>query len=413
MAKFWAKLCAVATLAATLAGVSIVPAAALPLEEARHLLQRTGFGALPSEIARLAPLDRAASVELLLAETRDSPTLPPPAFLAEPWPRYRDFPDMREEERQPFIQARRDELQTLKAWWYAEMIATPSPLAERMTLFWHNHFVSNFEGVGFNVHRIWDQHALFRREATGSFETLLREILRDPIMLRYLDNHTNRKSRPNENLARELLELFTLGEGNYTELDVKETARALTGRTLDRSKDFGYQFVRGIHDESSKRILGVRADDGDDVARILLAHKRTAEFIAEKLWREFVSSDPAPAAEIAAVADAIRANGYQIKPGLRRLFLSEAFWAPANRGTLIKSPVAMIVGAYRDLALPIVDLQALPVHGRRLGQDLFEPPNVKGWPGGSLWITPASLVARYDVLGRLLDTRSQIGRAHV
>jgi uncharacterized protein (DUF1800 family) len=259
MAKFWAKLCAVATLAATLAGVSIVPAAALPLEEARHLLQRTGFGALPSEIARLAPLDRAASVELLLAETRDSPTLPPPAFLAEPWPRYRDFPDMREEERQPFIQARRDELQTLKAWWYAEMIATPSPLAERMTLFWHNHFVSNFEGVGFNVHRIWDQHALFRREATGSFETLLREILRDPIMLRYLDNHTNRKSRPNENLARELLELFTLGEGNYTELDVKETARALTGRTLDRSKDFGYQFVRGIHDESSKRILGVRA----------------------------------------------------------------------------------------------------------------------------------------------------------
>jgi uncharacterized protein (DUF1800 family) len=408
MAKFWAKLCAVATLAAMLAGVSIVPAAALPLEEARHLLQRTGFGALPSEIARLAPLDRAASVELLLAETRDSPTLPPPAFLAEPWPRYRDFPDMREEERQPFIQARRDELQTLKAWWYAEMIATPSPLAERMTLFWHNHFVSNFEGVGFNVHRIWDQHALFRREATGSFETLLREILRDPIMLRYLDNHTNRKSRPNENLARELLELFTLGEGNYTELDVKETARALTGRTLDRSKDFGYQFVRGIHDESSKRILGVRADDGDDVARILLAHKRTAEFIAEKLWREFVSSDPAPAAEIAAVADAIRANGYQIKPGLRRLFLSEAFWAPANRGTLIKSPVAMIVGAYRDLALPIVDLQALPVHGRRLGQDLFEPPNVKGWPGGSLWITPASLVARYDVLGRLLDTRSLV-----
>ncbi len=404
MAKFWAKLC----IAATLVAASSLPAAALPLDEARHLLQRTGFGASPAELAKLAPLDRAASVDLLLAETRRSPTLPPPAFLAEPWPRYRDFPDMREEQRQPFIQARRDELQTLKAWWYAEMIATPSPLTERMTLFWHNHFVSNFDGVGFNVHRIFDQHALFRREATGSFDTLLREILRDPIMLRYLDNNTNRKGRPNENLARELLELFTLGEGHYTEFDIKETARALTGRTIDRSKDYAYQFVRGIHDESSKRIFGVRADDGDDVARILLAQKRTAEFIAEKLWREFVSTEPPPSAEIAAVADAIRASGYQIKPGLRRLFLSEAFWAPANRGNLIKSPVAMIVGAYRDLGLPVVDLQALPVHGRRLGQDLFEPPNVKGWPGGSLWITPASLVARYDILGRLLDTRSLV-----
>jgi len=404
MAKFWAKLC----IAATLAAVASLPAAALPLDEARHLLQRTGFGASPADIAKLAPLDRAAAIDRLLAETRNSPTLPPPGFLAEPWPRYRDFPDMREEQRQPFIQARRDEMQTLKAWWYAEMIATPSPLTERMALFWHNHFVSNFEGVGFNVHRIWNQHALFRREATGSFETLLREILRDPIMLRYLDNHTNRKGRPNENLARELLELFTLGEGNYAEADIKETARALTGRTIERTSDFGYRFVQGMHDESSKRIFGVRADDGDDVARILLAQKRTAEFVAEKLWREFVSTETPPDAEIAAVADAIRTSGYQIKPGLRRLFLSDAFWAPANRGTLIKSPVAMIVGAYRDLGLPVVDLQALPVHGRRLGQDLFEPPNVKGWPGGSLWITPASLVARYDILGRLLDTRSLV-----
>ena len=408
MAKFWAKLCRAATVAAALAVALSLPAVALPPDEARHLLQRTGFGASPTDIAKLGPLDRATAVDRLLAETRKTPTLSAPAFLAEQWPRYRDFPDMREEQRQPFIQARREELQTLKSWWYAEMIATPSPLTERMTLFWHNHFVSNFDGVGFNVHRIWNQHSLLRREATGNFETLLREILRDPIMLRYLDNHTNRKSRPNENLARELLELFTLGEGNYTEFDIKETARALTGRTIDRSKDFDYQFVRGIHDESSKRIFGIRADDGDDVARILLAQKRTAEFIAEKLWREFVSSEPPPTAEIAAVADAIRTNGYQIKPGLRRLFLSDAFWAPANRGNLVKSPVAMIVGAYRDLGLPVVDLQALPVHGRRLGQDLFEPPNVKGWPGGTLWITPASLVARYDILGRLLDTRSLV-----
>ena len=402
MARFWASLCFSATLLAAFA------AQALPADEARHLLQRSGFGAAPGDVAKLLPLSREQAVDALLAETRAAPSVPPPAFLAAAWPRYRDFPDMTEEQRQPFIQARREELQTLKAWWYAEMIATPSPLTERMALFWHNHFVSSFEGVGFNVHRIYNQNALFRREAAGSFSVLLAEILRDPIMLRYLDNHTNRKGRPNENLARELLELFTLGEGNYAEADIKEIARALTGRTIARQTDFGYVFVQGMHDDSRKSFLGTRGDNGDDVVRTLLAQKRTAEFVAEKMWREFVSNEPPPPGEIAAVAAALRDGGYAIKPALRRLFLSDAFWAPAARGTLVKAPVVMIAGLYRELGLPIVDLQALPVHGRRLGQDLFEPPNVKGWPGGNLWITPASLVARYDVLARLLDTRSLV-----
>jgi uncharacterized protein (DUF1800 family) len=402
MARFWASLCFSATLLASLA------AQALPADDARHLLQRSGIGAAPADIAKLAGLTREQAVDRLLAETRTVPSVPPPAFLGEAWPRYRDFPDMKEEQRQPFIQARREELQTLKAWWYAEMIATPSPLTERMTLFWHNHFVSAFEGVGFNVHRVYSQNILFRREATGSFSTLLADILRDPIMLRYLDNHTNRKGRPNENLARELLELFTLGEGNYAEADIKEIARALTGRTINRQSDFGYIFVQGMHDESRKSFLGTRGDNGDDVVRVLLAHKRTAEFVAEKMWREFVSSEPPPPGEIAAVAAALRDSGYQIKPALRRVFLADAFWAPMNRGALVKAPVVMIAGLYRELGLPIVDLQALPVHGRRLGQDLFEPPNVKGWPGGMLWITPASLVARYDVITRLLDTRSLV-----
>jgi len=402
MARFWAGLCFSATLLASIGAV------ALPADEARHLLQRSGFGAAPADIARLLPLSREQAVDALLAETRTAPSVPPPAFLAAAWPRYRDFPDMKQEQRQPFIQARREELQTLKAWWYAEMIATPSPLTERMALFWHNHFVSSFEGVGFNVHRVYNQNALFRREAAGSFSVLLAEILRDPILLRYLDNHTNRKGRPNENLARELLELFTLGEGHYAETDIKEIARALTGRTIARQTDFGYAFVQSMHDESRKSFLGTRGDNGDDVVRALLAHKRTAEFVAEKMWREFVSPEPPPPAEIAAVAAALRDGGYAVKPALRRLFLSDAFWAPASRGALVKAPVVLIAGVYRELSLPIVDLQALPVHGRRLGQDLFEPPNVKGWPGGNLWITPASLVQRYDVLTRLLDTRGLV-----
>ncbi|MBI3503323.1 MAG: DUF1800 family protein [Proteobacteria bacterium] len=403
MRKFWALIGIFATLT-----VAVAPANALTPDDARHLLTRTGFGASASEIAELAPLDRAAAIDRILARTRTEPVLPRPNFLSQPWPPYRDFPSMTEQQRQAFNQARRDELQQLKAWWYAEMIATPSPLTERMTLFWHNHFVSAYEAVGQNVHRMWDQNALFRREATGSFVNLLYAILRDPVMLRYLNNETNRKGRPNENLARELLELFTLGEGHYTEADIKEIARALTGRTIERTTDFGFRFVGGMHDEGGKQFLDTYGLNGDDVARVLLEQKRTAQFVVEKMWREFVSPELPAAADIERVAAVLRDQRYELKPALRALFLTDAFWASANRGTMIKSPVTLIVGAHRDLGLPVVDLAALPVHGRRLGQDLFEPPNVKGWPGGAAWITPASLVARYDVLARLVANRGLV-----
>jgi uncharacterized protein (DUF1800 family) len=410
MARIWASLGFLATL------VFAAPTAALSLDEARHLLSRTGYGASAAEIAELAPLSREQAVDLLLRRTRTEPVVPPPEFLARAWPPYRDFPSMTQEQRDHFIQARRAELQQMKAWWYAEMIATPSPLTERMTLFWHNHFVSAFEAVGHNVHRLWDQNKLFRREATGSFAVLVYETLRDPVMLRYLDNNSNRRGRPNENLARELLELFALGEGHYTEADIKEIARALTGRTAERTTDFGFRFVAGMHDDGFKQFLGRRgAFGGDDVARIVLEQPRAAEFVAEKLWREFVSPAAPPRAEIERVAAALRDARFQIKPALRALFLSESFWASSNRGTIVKSPTTLIVGLHRDLGLPVVDLQALPVYGRRLGQDLFEPPNVKGWPGDALWITPALLVNRHDVLTRLLANRdlvpAQRGRA--
>ncbi|MBL8833359.1 MAG: DUF1800 family protein, partial [Rhodospirillales bacterium] len=195
MRNFWARIGICATL--LLAATGLAPDAhALSPEDARHLLVRTGFGATPVEIAELGPLDRPAAVDRLLAHMQRTPVLPRPTFLSQTWPPYRDMPSMSEEQRQAFIQARRDEMQQLKAWWYAEMIATRTPLTERMTLFWHNHFVSAFEGVGYNVHRMWDQNALFRREASGNFATLLYAMLADPILLRYLDNQTNRKGRP-------------------------------------------------------------------------------------------------------------------------------------------------------------------------------------------------------------------------
>jgi Protein of unknown function (DUF1800) len=266
---------------------------ALSPEEARHLLARSGFGAAPSEIEELA---REQAVDLLLSRMRRAPVLPRPAFLDAPWPPYRDMhARMSQGERDAFIQARRAELQQLKAWWYAEMISTPSPLTERMALFWHNHFVSAFEGVGQNVHRMWDQNALFRAEAGGSFARLLQASLSDPVLLRYLDAHRNVKGRPNENLARELLELFTLGEGHYVEADIREIARALTGLGLDPASDWGFRFNQGSHDPGSKRFLGEAGSGAADVVRVLLARARTADFLAAKLWREFGGAEADPA----------------------------------------------------------------------------------------------------------------------
>lgn len=409
MAIFWARIGFLATLLTTLANAG--GALALSPDDARHLLVRTGFGASPAEIAELGPFDRARAVDRILSGMRADPVTPHPTFLDRTWPPYHDMPSMTEPQRQAFIQARREDMQRLKAWWYAEMIATPSPLTERMTLFWHNHFVSAFEAVGYNVHRMWEQNEMFRREAGGNFARLLHAVLRDPVMLRYLDNSTNRKGRPNENLARELLELFTLGEGHYTERDIKEIARALTGLTIDRASDWGFRYLPAIHDDGGKDFLGTSGLGVDDVERAILAQPRTAQFIVEKLWRDFVSPAlPAPS-EIERIASAMRSARYEIKPALRALLLSDTFWSPSDRGTMVKSPVELIVGAHRDLGLPVVDLAALPVHGKRLGQDIFEPPNVKGWPGGTTWITPASLVARYDVLTRLLDSRGLVAPA--
>ncbi|MFO0295270.1 MAG: DUF1800 family protein [Rhodospirillales bacterium] len=378
--------------------------------EARHLLVRTGFGAEPPAIAALVGVERGAAVDRMLAKTRRDASLAPPRFLSEAWPAYRDLPSMDQEQRDAFIQARRGELQELKTWWLMEMIATPSPLTERMTLFWHNHFVSAFEGAGNNVHRMWNQNALFRRESTGNFAALLRAILADPAMLRYLDAATNRKGRPNENLARELLELFTLGEGNYGEQDIREIARALTGLGVDRATNWDFRFYPGQHEAGPKRFLGTVGDDAEGVVRAILAQQRTAEFVVEKLWREFVSPRPDPA-EVMRIAAVLRGSAYDIASALRALLVSDAFWDRRNRGTLIKSPAVLIAGIHRDLGLPLVDPSALAVHTRKLGQDLFEPPNVKGWPGGEAWITPASLVARSDVLSRLLDNRGLVGPA--
>lgn len=268
-----------------------------------------------------------------------------------------------------------------------------------MTLFWHGHFATSIAKVG-DARLMYAQNALFRSESLGSFGTLLHAVTRDPAMLIWLDGARNRRGAPNENYAREVMELFTLGVGQYTQDDVVDAARAFTGPGVDRESG---QFVYRprLHDNGEKTVLGRTGNlDANGAVDAILAQPRTARFIVGKLWREFVSPTP-DGAEVATIADRFRASHYDIKVALRSLLLSDAFWAPANRGTLVKSPVELVVGTLRALDLEPRNPRAEAGATARMGEVLFAPPNVRGWPGGDAWITSSTLLARKEYLLRI------------
>jgi uncharacterized protein (DUF1800 family) len=337
-------------------------ATAMGFDEARHLLSRATFGATPAEIRAVAAMDYDTAVDRLLAR-RDGDALTRPPIWLE--------------------QGREEQARALCLWWIEEMLATDQPLVERMTLFWHNHFTSSLDKVPAPALR--GQNELFRRAAFGNFARLLKAVAGDPAMLIYLDGAQSFALEPNENFARELLELFTLGEGHYSEADVRSAARA---------------FAR---DSGRKTFLGQTGYfDGDGILSIVLGHPRTAERVCGKLWREFVSLTPDPA-EIARLAEILRTGGYEMKPVLRAIFRSPAFRDPANRGTLIKSPVDLLVGSVHLLGLPVPDKTPIALMLQGLGQLPFYPPNVKGWPGGESWITSYTLLLRQQVLRRMIE----------
>ena len=374
-------------------------AAPIGYEGARHLLNRTGFGATDAEVREYAPLERNQAVERLLAATRREASLQPPAFVDAPFEPYYRFKQMSAEERKAALRKRVEEGFELRAWWMREMISTASPLTERMTLFWHGHFATSQQKVR-ATQLMYRQNALLRREALGNFATLLHAVAKDPAMLVYLDNAGNRMQAPNENFAREVMELFTLGEGRYNEQDVKEAARAFTGWSLDR--DTGeFTFRRMWHDYGTKTVLGKSGNfDGDAVLDVFLARPEAAEFIAGKLWREFVSREP-DAREVARWAAAFRDARYELKPLMKAILTSQAFWAADNRGALIKSPVDLVVGTLRTFEIHPVDLRPAVFAAAALGQNPFSPPNVKGWPGGEAWITSSTLLGRKQWLDRV------------
>jgi uncharacterized protein (DUF1800 family) len=397
-------------------------ASAFDYWQAHHLLNRAGFGGTPSQVRALTNLGLEKAVDYVVNYDRQ----PYPTARADSFDRHIMTPPTQEQqqamrqarrtgdelaleryqnERQERERADRRQMQDIQKWWLTRLIETPRPLEEKMTLFWHGHFATGYRTIEDSYH-MFVQNELFRRMAVGNFRELTHAIVRDPAMIRYLDNNQNRRQAPNENLARELMELFTLGEGHdYTETDIKEAARALTGFTYD---DDEFIFRRQMHDDGPKQILGrTGAFDGADLVDIIFSRDIASEFITWKLYRFFVNDLPGTPGEnaqgfILKLARLLREERYELKPVLRTLFMSEHFYDEANVASQIKSPVQLIVQAVRSLRTPVRQLGVLLGAADLMGQNIFFPPSVKGWDGGRSWINTSTLFVRQNILVYLL-----------
>jgi uncharacterized protein (DUF1800 family) len=375
-------------------------------ERAAHLLRRAGLGGSAEEIDRIVGFGFPAAVDYLVDFHKTPQTDPDyrPSRAAQPRRMRKSLEDLPEErQREVREQLRvmtRVQLQEYRAWWVRRMVVTARPLEEKLTLFWHGHFTSGAEEVK-SSRLIIEQNQLLRRHAAGRFGQLLRAICRDRAMLSYLNGASNRKDHPNENFARELLELFTLGEGHYTEKDVTEAARAFTGWGFDED---AFRFRRGQHDFGEKTFLGRTGNfDGDDIVDIILEQPAAADHIAEALVGFFVADEP-PSPLIERIAAVLRASDFDIREAMRAIFKSREFYSPAAMHARIKSPPEFVVGAVKSLEIPPddCDFWTLARAIGETGQELFQPPNVKGWDGGPAWITSATLVGRERFVSALL-----------
>jgi uncharacterized protein (DUF1800 family) len=375
---------------------------------AAHLLNRAGFGGPPAEVDWLASLTPAQAVSHFVDYEEVTVSLAGPDW-AKPDPeraeRYRAAQQASPEERQKILREAqrtvRGQMMELRNWWLQRMVSGPRPLQERLTLFWHGHFATSIEKVR-DPYLMWRQNDLFRRHAMGNWLELLVEVARDPAMLVWLDQAQSRKEHPNENFAREVMELFALGEGHYTEKDVTEAARALTGWSYDRRDQ---EFIERpfAHDRGVKTIFGRSGNfNGEDFLEMVVAQPQAARFITARIW-DFFAGKPPSEQVTAALAEVFRGAGNTFKPMLQTMFLSEEFYSASIIRNQVKSPVQWLVGSVRVLERPLPGPLICFGLMRNLGQELFAPPNVKGWDGGLSWITTNTLLARYNEAATLVQ----------
>ena len=373
-------------------------------ERVQLLLWRAGFGATPAQVDTATAKGYIQAVEDML----NYPDAPADAPSLPPWPITPSVflgPDEKADYTKSVVatqRARNDARsagnQILLAWWADRLRTSLTPLQENLTLFWHNHFATSLDKVDRPAYML-GQNQLLRQMGAGKFADLLIAVSKDPAMLIWLDGQTNIKVHPNENWAREVMELFTLGIGNYTEQDVREGARASTGWTL--SYDGKVAFNPQRFDSGMKTILGQSGNfNMDDFSRLLANMPQTAQRIVQKLFRWFVGDDPADS-DLAPMLDAWNQTGGEIRSVLRALFTSDAFTPERATSAHIKNPAAWTVGILRGLSVDITGLQLVGLMGAQ-DMTIFRPPNVGGWPSGAAWISPSNQVSRFNLAGGLV-----------
>ncbi len=361
----------------------------------QHLMWRAGFGPAVEQLADLSQYSPKQFYKALVKASEKKPEYIDVAdnYLKGLLMGIEDAGRMQRkelpaEDRKQVQQKNREGIRNLNMYWMYEMVNSAAQLREKIAFFWHGHFACR------NLNIFYQQGLLdiLRRNALGNFGTLLKEVSRSAAMLNFLNNQQNRKDHPNENFAREVMELFTLGRGNYTETDVKEAARAFTGWGANVKGEF--QFRRFQHDFGSKTVLGHTGNfDGEEVLDILLGEKQTARHITEKLYRFLVNETP-DSEKVEALADKFYKSNYDISKLLEEIFTADWFYQEKNIGAKIKSPVELMAGIQRMLPMKLQNEEALLLLQRVLGQVLFFPPNVAGWPGGRNWIDSSSLMMR-------------------
>lgn len=351
------------------------------MQRAALLFRRAGFGASEEELKKSLQTSPAFSVDRLLGKNQTD------ASVADTF----------EEESEILAKGvlAGGDAKNLASWWLHRLLHSPAATIEKLTLFWHSHFATGAEKV-IDPELMLQQNRTLRLHALGSFRTMVQAISKDPAMLIYLDSVTNRKSHANENYARELMELFCLGEGNYSERDVQQLARCFTGWEIRRKQ---FRFNPYQHDSGKKSILGVDGiDSGEDAIDCVVRHHATPKFIVRKLFKFFVCDEPEPSDEcLAPLVKTFVDSDFVIQPVIERILCSRILLSGWSAGRKVRSPIDVAIGCLRGLQAT-TNLDSLTKRLRPLGQNLFFPPNVKGWDGGRSWINSSTLIGRANLV---------------
>lgn len=358
------------------------------LQKNQHLLLRAGFGSNLSQVEKLESLTITGIWKSLSANYSFKP------LELEVLPENLDYQKLAKldaDSKKAILQKNRKQNQEINLKFLNEMVHSEDQLREKMAFFWHGHFATRTQNSQFNLQLL----NTIREKALGNFGDLLTSVSQSPAMLQFLNNQQNKKGHPNENFAREVMELFTLGRGNYTEKDVKEGARAFTGWSFQPDGTFSEK--PKTHDSGTKTFLGKTGNfDGNDVLQIILDQKATSKFIVTKIYKFFVNEKPNPSI-IEHLSDRFYASKYDIKDLMTEIFTAKWFYNEENIGTKIKSPIELMAGIMRTLPMKIEKPENLIVYQKLLGQMLLYPPNVAGWPSGKSWIDSSTLMLRLQL----------------